>query len=256
MRIGDPEYVEYERYKMISRKDPYWKWGGPPVGNKFPLWEDLKERSWEGEECFVIGGGSSLRDFDFERLRGRGRVIVSNKGFLYTPFADMMIGMDNDLYNHITQGVIVGEKRLGLGGMKIRKRFLEFEGYKVWIDSGNYRYDRIHFVFKKGEPFVGKMIRGIYTGNNMGVGALMMACTLGCDPIYLMGYDMYHTKTTHFHEGYERKQVQSHLNSFLKHFGRIQKDIKKKEIRVYNLNPKSRLKGFPKIPMEEVLGEG
>jgi len=256
MRIGDPEFEIWEREKDMAKNDPFWKFGGPPVGNKKPLWKELKEKSWEGEKCFVIGGGSSLRDFDFERLRGKGRVIVCNKGFLYIPFADMMLAMDNDFYNNIVDGKILEERRLGLNRNEIRKRFYEFGGWKVWIDSGNYRYQKIHFVFKKNEPYVGKMIRGIYTGNNIGVGALMMAATLGCNPIYLLGYDMYHSKYTHFHGGYSRKQVQSHLNSFMKHFERIRGDLQKRGIKVYNLNPKSRLKGYPKIPMEEVLGEG
>jgi hypothetical protein len=254
MSIGDPEFMIWENQMRNGKRDPFWKFGGVLKGSKKKLWLELKEKDWEGEECFVIGGGSSLRDFDFERLRGKGRVIVCNKGFLYMPFADMMIGMDNDFYNHLNEGKITGEKRLGLKPSEIRKRFRSFEGWKVWIDSGNYYYDGIHFVFKRTDPRVGKMIQGIYTGNNVGVGALMMACTLGCNPIYLLGFDMYHTKNTHFHNGYYRRQVQSHLNSFRKHFQRIREDIVKKEIKVYNLNPKSKLSGYEKIPMEEIIG--
>ena len=256
MAIGDIDFQIWESEMMKGKRDPFWKFGGVLKGSKKKLWLELKERDWEGEECFVIGGGSSLRDFDFERLREKGRVIVCNKGFLYTPFADLMICMDNDLYNDLNEGKIVGERRLGLKGGEIRKRFREFPGWKVWIDAGNYYYDGVHFVFKRTDPHVGKMIQGIYTGNNIGVGALMMSATLGCNPIYLLGYDMYHSKHTHFHDGYSRKQALSHLNSFLKHFERIRGDLQKRGIKVYNLNPKSKLKGYPKIPMEEILDEG
>lgn len=250
MQIGD---IYYEA-RLREMKDPFWKFGGPPTGNKKPIWEALKEGAWSGEECFVIGGGSSLQGFDFERIRGKGRVIVCNKGFLYTPFADLMVAMDNDFYNDMMDRKL-SEPRLGMRGGEIRKRFLEFGGWKVWVDMSNYAYDRIHFVYKRNDPHIGKMIDGIYSGNNVGVGGLSMAATLGCNPIYLLGYDMYHVgKRTHFHGGYERKQVESHLRSFMAHFKRISPDLKRRGFVIYNLNPKSKLRDFPRRRVEEIIG--
>ena len=57
-------------------------------------WEILPDGSWSGRRCFIVGGGPSLKGFDFERLRGE-RVIAINKAFYDVPFADIVFAMDS-----------------------------------------------------------------------------------------------------------------------------------------------------------------
>jgi hypothetical protein len=63
-----------------------------------PLHEVLDDGAWEGEPCFIIGGGPSLKGFDFNRLRGQGRVIAINRALEYAPWADVVFFMDWKLY--------------------------------------------------------------------------------------------------------------------------------------------------------------
>ena len=64
--------------------------------------------SWAGRRCFIIGGGPSLKGFDFERLRGE-RVIAINKAFYDVPFADIVFGMDRPFLDDIMCGKFGGK---------------------------------------------------------------------------------------------------------------------------------------------------
>ena len=44
---------------------------------------------WRGETCFIIGGGPSLADMDWNRLAGK-RTIAINKALLSYPNADVL----------------------------------------------------------------------------------------------------------------------------------------------------------------------
>lgn len=224
-----------------------------PKGTKKPLFSKLKGGEWRGQRCFVIGGGPSLRGFDFDRLKGKGRIIVCNKDFLNVPFADMMIAMDQDLYRWIHSGALTKKPA---NKREIQIKFRNFSGVKVWIEIGNHRLDGVHYVHAFRLPKVTKRFtEGIYSGNNTGTGALMAACTLGCNPIYLLGIDGKHEgKRSHHHGGYpSRPQMAKTAASFVPTFGRVAKPIRKAGIRVINLNPQSAVRCFKFSTLDEVF---
>jgi len=227
-----------------------------PKGSKKPLFSKFKGGEWRGQRCFIIGGGPSLRGFDFNRLENQGRIIVCNKAFLDVPFADMMIAMDVDLYRWIHSGALT--KKL-VDKREIQIKFQKFSGVKVWIETGNNRLDGVHYVHNFRLPQITRrFIDGIYTGNNTGTGALMAAVAFGCNPIYLLGIDGKHEgKRSHYHGGYPgRLQVPKTAASFVHHFGFVAKPIKKAGVRVINLNPRSAVRCFPFSTIDEVLTNG
>jgi len=61
----------------------------------------IQDGEWAGEPCFIIGGGPSLKGFDFESLRGKGRVIAINRAYEHVPFADVHFFMDNRYYKRV-----------------------------------------------------------------------------------------------------------------------------------------------------------
>ena len=224
-----------------------------PKGTKKPLYSIFKGGEWHGQRCFVIGGGPSLRGFDFNRLKGQGRIIACNKAFLDVPFADVMIAMDQDIYRWIHSGVLTKNPA---DKHEILKKFRNFSGVKVWIETGNHRLDGVHYVHTYRLPRVTKRFtEGIYTGNNTGLGALMAAITFGCNPIYLLGIDGKHEgKRTHYHGGYPgRIQVPITAKKFVHHFEYAAKSIKQSGARVINLNPRSAVRCFKFSTIDEVL---
>lgn len=226
-----------------------------PKGTKKPLFSVLKGGEWRNQPCFIIGGGPSLRGFDFNRLEGKGRIIVCNKSFLDVPFADMMIAMDHDFYRWIFSGELAKGKNKAVAKKSIIRQFRQFKGLKVWIELGNNRMDGVYYIHQfRLAQITRNFKQGVYTGSNTGVGALMTAVVMGCNPIYLLGIDCKHQgRRSHYHSGYHQLQVEKTARSFANHFGFVAKKLKRQGIRVINLNPKSGLRHFPFSTIDEVL---
>ena len=167
-------------------------------------------------------------------------ILAINKAFLSVPFADMLFAMDTDFYSWLVDGKL---------GAAAQSAFAKFEGLKVWVDNSNFhfKHKEILFVKRSRIPELTKNLeKGIFVGNNSGVGALMLAAALGCNPIYLLGYDMNHRgKQSHFHSGYPRIQREGTVKSFIKHFGKVSGQLKANGFKVVNLNKRSGLRAFP-----------
>lgn len=248
---------EFRNYEKAVRYGPNWmKWYEKPRGSKRPLWERLEDQAWRGQPCFLIGGGPSLRDFDFDQLKNiDARIVAVNRAFEVAPFADMMIAIDTDLYNDIINKRVGKTKEERAGTFRA---FRDFAGIKLWIDMNNMTAGvDISYLFRSPEPKIhNKMKQGIYAGNNTGVAALAFALTMRCNPIYLLGYDCYHIgKKTHFHSGYERGQATSTVKSFIPKFERLRPEVKRLGLRVINLNPKSMIRCFGFGDREKTIKE-
>jgi len=209
-----------------------------PTGHKKYLNDVLPGDSWKNQECFIIGGGPSLKDFDFNQLK-RGRIIAINKAFQKLPWADILFSMDSRFYLWLKKNSM---------GESLTSDFIKFKGLKVWLDTHNYPFDynEIYLVPCLGEKgFSFNLKDGIYGGKNSGYAALNLAVALGANPIYLMGYDMKHEDgKTHWHNGYPLPQKVQDLNSYALHFENIAGLIKNKGIKVINLNRNSALQCF------------
>lgn len=237
---------ESQAFKKIQNRQRPFLWTNPPKGTKKPIWSIFSRDQWLNEPCFCIGGGPSLIGFDYEKLKNKGRIIACNKSFVSVPWAEITISMDRDYYFWLNDGTL---------GPEVTQAFKKFQGIKLWIDSNNTTYNGIFYIHRNQDPGLQKNLRnGIYTGNNTGVGALTLAYALGCNPIYLLGYDGKHQgKKTHHHSGYPRKQYEGTAQTFVKHFKMIAPLFEKKNVQVINLNPKSAIRCFPRKTFEEVF---
>lgn len=231
-RLYDAQAREMERRKI----NPY-----------RPIWEILRDGSWTGERCFIIAGGPSLTGFDFERLRGKGRVIAINRAFEFAPFADVLFFMDNRFYMlyHSARDASSAEK------------WKAFPGIKVFLNMSGRKYEDVYSVRKLGKTGLSNSLRtGIFHGNNSGVGAINLAYCMGANPIYLLGYDCkFDGNKSHFHSGYTVKQHEGSVRSFAKEFARLDRYLRRTKARVINLNPQSGCKAFPFGNLEEVLND-
>lgn len=237
---------ELSYLRIAKRKHPY-------LGNKKPIWNILKADQWRNERCFIIGGGPSLRGFDFNRLENKGRIIAVNKSFYHLPFADVLIAMDVQFFKWAN----AGELSKGRRGIEYKRAYNRFQGVKIFADLHNSPMNDVYFIKRLGYPKFTKNIKeGIYTGNNSGVTALSFAALMGCNPIYLMGMDGCHSgKKSHFHDGYQSQQHESTAKSFIRHFDLIGKELKKAGFEIYNLSPISKIKIFAKKNIDDILKE-
>lgn len=207
------------------------------ASNQRPAWEILPDGAWAGRRCFIVGGGPSLKGFDFGRLGGE-RVVAVNKAFLDVPFADVVFGMDRSLLDLIIVGRL---------GENCRLDFEAFKGVKLWLDVSGYSYPPgVYSVHSAGKIGWTKSLReGLYHGQNSGYGALNLALVLGADPIYLLGYDCSRGPAgeKNYHDGYPSGGNPEALNIFKRAF-EAGAALLNGGPRIVNLNPNSALRCF------------
>jgi hypothetical protein len=208
----------------------------------------LPDGAWRGQRCFIVGGGPSLKGFDFSRLRGE-RVIAVNKAFYDVPFADIMFAMDRPLLDLIMQGKL---------GENYRAAFESFRGAKLWLDLSGYAYPAgIYSIRSAGEiGWTKSLAEGLFHGQNSGYGALNLALVLGADPIYLLGYDCARGPSgeKNYHDGYPTGSSPDAMNIFLKAFEAGAEMLKAiSHSRIVNLNRNSALKCFEFGDVDDVL---
>lgn len=199
--------------------------------------EILPDGSWSGQRCFIVGGGPSLKGFDFGRLKGE-KVIAINKSFYDVPFADIVFGMDRPFLDWVMMGKLGENYRLG---------FKAFEGMKLWLDLSGYRYPPgIYSLPSAGEIGWTKTLGdGLFHGQSSGYGALNLAMVLGADPIYLLGYDCSKGPAgeKNYHDGYPSGGNPEALNIFKRAF-EAGVALLNGRPRIINLNPNSALRCF------------
>lgn len=213
----------------------------------------LASGAWTGQRCFIVGGGPSLKGFDFSRLEGE-RVIAINRAFLDCPFADLMYFMDkSSFYKWVMEGKL---------GDVTKQAFLNFKGFKVFLYQ-NKAIPDVKYVPRAGQLGVPISLEdGIFHGSHSGYGALQIALCLQANPIYLLGYDFKHEiseeghEIASYHEAYPVKAPETATHSFMKGLIELSVDLATTghPARIVNLNRESALRCFPFGHLEEVLG--
>lgn len=218
------------------------------------LHEILPDRSWGGTSCFIIGGGPSLKNFDWSRLNGRLSVGVNRVYETMNP--TILFSLDTRFLHWI---------ELGLYGEDALRKFNRFSGLKVWLCTYVVSLPEDIFIvkvyrnYKAGlSSFTFSMRDGIGHGNNSGYAALNLAACLEANPIYLLGFDMKHDNgKSHWHEGHPMPQREERVETFKARFDAAAPMIKAYGFKVINLytNNKddSALECFEKRHVDEVL---
>src|ERR1017187_6377563 len=62
--------------------------------------EVFNKDSWLGKRCFIVGGGESVKGFDFNRLNGEHTIGI-NKAFKFFSTSTINYGMDHVFYTQM-----------------------------------------------------------------------------------------------------------------------------------------------------------
>lgn len=190
---------------------------------------------WENGAVYIIGGGPSLRGFDWEQLRGR-KVIAINRAFEVAPWADVLYWTDADFYRWYKRDID------SFRGMKVTCRPAKIPSENILLLCGVRDY--------------GLDLRPSYIcdGNNSGYGALNLAVKLGAKRIYLLGYDLHSTQdATHWHNGYNRRHNHTIYKRLFKYFDSAVPVLNKLGVEVWNANPDSHLACFRKCSLADAI---
>jgi|TARA_R110001606_G_C15293407_1_gene641803 hypothetical protein len=192
---------------------------------------------FQGETIYIIGGGPSLKNFNFQQLQGC-KTIAINKAIIYHNTADILYWTDGRFYTWFKNEVD------------------SYRGLKFALKPGS-QYTHDIQVLKKGKPYgLEEDPQSLAHGFNSGYAAINLAYHLGAARIILLGFDMANDgKITHFHDGYPTKGAGDHIykEKFLPGFDQLNSEIRAKGVHVFNATSYSRLNSFPKITIEQAL---
>ena len=205
------------------------------------------------KEVFVIGGGSSLKDFDFGKLNEKDTIIV-NKAIQYVPNPTYFITIDFTVLKKMSRIYDISPTKIFVANFT--KPYLqEKEGRIVDIRFPLvYKLEDFNMIIKSYKTEgMGIKFNDFRNGDNSGFCALQLAVVLGYEEIYLLGIDLNVDKETHFHGGYgeSKEKFVKKLDKYYENFviGLNELKNKKPNIKVISCSPISKLNGI--IPYKE-----
>ena len=221
--------------------------------------EVIPSGAWKDKTCFLLGGGPSLKGFDFNLIKDYPTIGV-NKSFTKFP-TTVTYCMDVRFYDMVTCN---WNSTKNAKCKELHQQWLAYKGIKLFIKrSAKSKFDSSVYVVNNLSKKVLSLDlqKGIWGGNNSGFGALMLAVGLGAIRIGLLGYDLKVQKKqkgieTHWHGGYglgRSESFQSKLDKFRMCFEEFAPTIAQQKISVVNLNPTSALECFPKEDIRTFL---
>lgn len=191
---------------------------------------------WEGEPCYVIGGGPSLRGVSLEAISGEF-VLGCNAAFL--------LGVDQVPITVFGDASFLQKHREGLE---------EYVAAGGWVVTNSSRLKKSipPWLRTMRKDLKGLSLDGLGWNGNTGSSAINLALLLGADPIYLLGYDMAPDSEgrNNYHDAYRAHKVHpSTYPRFQKGMERVARDLQRlfPGRRVINLEDgTSKLTVFPK----------
>jgi len=208
----------------------------------------LEGGSCRGQSAVVVGGGPSLRKFDFSTLRRKQNIIAINAAFKYIPFADACFSED--------------VRFVECFGSELN----QFQGKVIWhclrgIDPerGLKACPKVTIIREqRDDKYWSTDLTSLSYSSNSAVGAINLAEILGCDPIYVLGLDCRTDSGVmeNFHkeypQGWEVGAIQAeNWRSDFTHW--VAPNCKAKVINVINPGFESSLECWPKISLSEFV---
>lgn len=218
----------------------------------------LSDGMWRGERVFVVGGGPSLRGFDWERLRGE-RCIAVNRAYEDLPRA-VLLSMCLGFWKE--HGGYVAKERAR------QVRAFSSPHVSVHVRVGDEKlpaFGPSHIVpccadLSRPNPHLEacwgtSLSTGLGCGGNSGFAAVNLADVLGAKTIYLLGFDMrphpVTGRTCNYHDGYDQPPQDGVVYHRMRlAFDDVRTDIR---ARVVNLNCQSALRVFPYENPDKVI---
>lgn len=211
----------------------------------------LEPGKWSAKDCVVVGGGPSLKTFDWNLLVRHPRVIVVNRAWRDCPMAALWFSEDIRVielwHEDSAWKAFQGTKIFHALDPAYADRAEKLDS-SLWIIERKRRDKFWASTFDEGLS---------YSSNSM-IGALNIASILQASPIYILGLDCnaIGKREVNYHDEYERAgfdrtgdhQYESFKSDF-EHWAALHL----KNVSVINLNPASAVECWPKRDWRAVL---
>lgn len=133
-----------------------------------------------GRDFWVVGTGTSLRDFDYEKLSGRLTIALNDAARFFEPWC--LIHSDEALWTHY-KGLALNSTRAVVCQPASVRHYLQDK--KCAFRSKLYAFKRVH------EPKIGRGDELLYCERTVATAAIYLAWKLGASRIFLLGVDGY-----------------------------------------------------------------
>lgn len=208
------------------------------------------------EDVYIIGGGSSLKGFDFEVLKPLDTIAV-NMSALDVPNPTYSITADSNIFRKVQEGVFKNVNTSWVLVTNPDHCSMKWKDGKFKHTNGYvYNLFAVNMVIRNaGVEGIGFEFKDFRTGYNSGFCGFQLAVLLGYKRIHLLGFDLVvSTPQHHYHDYYHNKRIStSAMDLFYKNFAVALKRIKEEtNIKVISHSANSRLNGI--IPYAS-LGE-
>ena len=189
---------------------------------KLNIVKELKKPS--SDSVYIIGGGPSLRGFDFSRLEGHDTIAV-NKAIEYVESATYFVTMDYSFFQKASLSIPEINKKVKESYFILNTWYSYIQRVNgVYTDTrDNFQYLDLHKMsaivkapYELYDNGFSKSVNTFAHGSNSGYSAIQLAILMGYKNIYLLGFDMNVDEHSHFHSGY--KQSQSRFSKNIKHY--------------------------------------
>lgn len=201
-----------------------------------PVW--TVQKKWNDQDVFVVGGGNSLREFNWSLLRDEN-VIACNQAYEHgVDIIDICIFGDEPWFDDNKAGLA---KYVEQGGTVCTNCIHLYRKGPRWL----WTFDR---------KLNGACKRGYLSWNfNTGAAAVNLAAQLGARRIFLLGFDMMNRDgKSNWHDRYKTKTDEAAYKKFVQGFKRLHNGLERNfKVEVLNITDASNLCIFDKIPVDE-----
>lgn len=208
-----------------------------------PEFASIDAADWGDRPVAVIGTGASMKGFDFERLRGRWRVLAVKESWRDLPFADTVFGLDIPWMNWAASEIaaLCGRMNVALAVPDQELALTPISG-PLWLKRTS-RCDAL-----SDDPTT------IECGGNSGFGAFNFAYLKGAKRIVLFGFD--YGGAHYCEDRYVTRppnQNSRYMAGWARNFDATRAQLDRAGVSVLNASPSSLVDAFPKVSHEEAL---
>jgi len=202
-----------------------------------PFWSP--EPLFAGATVFILGGGPSLRGFDFSRLAGR-RVIAVNEAIKHYPNADLLYFWD-DTWFIKNRGIVHYRQGLTATGSRVAAA----------------SQPRLRRVDIQPAAPLQMCCQAVRKGRSSGHTAVALAVACGAARVVLLGYNMRLVDgRSHYHDAYAARDPERMSGEWLPAFGGWHAEAQAIGCEIVNATPGSALTEFPMVDLDAELEHG
>jgi uncharacterized Rossmann fold enzyme len=199
-----------------------------------PQWKPIP--LWAGKDAYIIGGGPSLKTFDWKLLHDKLTIGINAAYILGSKICSIVIFGDMEFYSN-------------------HKKGLQQYGGPVFTNVDELYNCPDPWLYTMRRQPDGLSNNGSLGWNwNTGASAINLALLLGAKRVILLGYDMApNGKKFNWHEYSNPHNSDELYERFKEAFQDVVRDwkIKFADREIINVTDKSELQGFPKVGLRE-----